>query len=340
MDITEVKLKMNETKQFMDESSAWGYPRDDFDRVCKIIWSRAQHVEEKFGTSLCAPESPQNEDGASSLGTLSHWEMEQHMEAEDLRQNPEFVGTGMMEVNITPHMVKEEAGRHLVNIYHPLANLAAHLHPLKVPGLREKCDIPRTNVENGQRHIYPTHHCNVTLDYNQRCVENVPHEVTSIWTKDQIAALDHQTLCSSKQNEISITKHEELETYNQPHPEVTHNVDLNARTWASVVKEGIKRAPTPQHEARHRTFQQRHAIIRANVAGTHGVDISGRTWASTKEGTKRAAVPQQGPRLRTFQQTGAIRAKVEGVDVNPRTQINAVKEGKKKAAAPRWAKRR
>lgn len=70
-----VKIKyfdMQTTKHFMDVSSAWSYPRDDFDRVCKIIWSRAEEVEEKFGRGRHAPEPPQRVDGGHTQSKTSH----------------------------------------------------------------------------------------------------------------------------------------------------------------------------------------------------------------------------------------------------------------------------
>ncbi|XP_074470070.1 uncharacterized protein c19h1orf94 isoform X1 [Sebastes fasciatus] len=101
---------------------------------------------------------------------------------------------------------------------------------------------------------------------HQRRMENVPHEVSSICEGDQKSVLDLQTFGSTG---ISPTISCEVpRANNQPPPRVaagTDGMDVNARSWASAAKAGMKQAAAPQEKARPCTFQQIVTINRAKA---------------------------------------------------------------------------
>ncbi|CAK6949723.1 uncharacterized protein LOC121913851 [Scomber scombrus] len=106
---------------------------------------------------------------------------------------------------------------------------------------------------------------------HQRRMENVPHEVSSICAGDQKSVLDLQTFGPTSQTNSTTISCEILKANNLPPPRVagTDGVGVNARSWASAAKAGMKQAAAPQEKARPCTFQQIVTINRAKV--THNI---------------------------------------------------------------------
>ncbi|XP_059206156.1 uncharacterized protein LOC131985126 [Centropristis striata] len=102
---------------------------------------------------------------------------------------------------------------------------------------------------------------------HQRRMENVPREVSPICAGDQKSVLDLQTFGSTGQRNSPTISCEELSANNQLPPQVagTDGVDVNARSWASAAKAGMKQAAAPQEKARPCTFQQIVTIKRAKA---------------------------------------------------------------------------
>ncbi|XP_028453998.1 uncharacterized protein c19h1orf94 [Perca flavescens] len=103
---------------------------------------------------------------------------------------------------------------------------------------------------------------------HQRRKENVPHEVSSICAGDQKSVLDLHTFGSTGQRHSPTISCEELKANNQPPPRVagTDGVDnINARSWASAARAGMKQAAAPQEKARPCTFKQIVPINRAKA---------------------------------------------------------------------------
>ncbi|XP_034748652.1 uncharacterized protein LOC117957165 [Etheostoma cragini] len=93
---------------------------------------------------------------------------------------------------------------------------------------------------------------------HQRRKENVPHEVSSICAGDQKSVLCWSTFGSTGQRNSPAISCEELKANNQPPPRVagTDGADnINARSWASAARAGMKHAAAPQEKARPCTFQ-------------------------------------------------------------------------------------
>ncbi|XP_024921037.1 uncharacterized protein LOC103394204 isoform X2 [Cynoglossus semilaevis] len=217
-----VKIKyfdMQTTKHFMDVSSAWSYPRDDFDRVCKIIWSRAEEVEEKFGRGRHAPEPPQRVDGGHTQSKTSHRVREQQKEKDDLGLNPEIIGTCPYLLGCRHHHVpkpahvlrpvmgtkeklnkgKEDRERNVVGTRESLGN---NQHPAKTQQLHKKCD-KKYKTKHAQTH--PAKCCQVTCDAYHRRRENISHEASINWTAEHNCVLDLKMSSSVSQNNFSTT---------------------------------------------------------------------------------------------------------------------------------------
>ncbi|XP_031179167.2 uncharacterized protein LOC116067027 isoform X2 [Sander lucioperca] len=128
---------------------------------------------------------------------------------------------------------------------------------------------PKTKGARGKRGL--THSQNQRQEsgaFHQRRKENVPHEVSSICAGDQKSVLDLHTFGSTGQRNSPTISCEELKANNQPPPRVagTDGVDnINARSWASAARAGMKQAAAPQEKARPCTFQQIVPINRANT---------------------------------------------------------------------------
>ncbi|XP_023131564.2 uncharacterized protein LOC111572226 [Amphiprion ocellaris] len=116
---------------------------------------------------------------------------------------------------------------------------------------------PKTKAAEGKRGLtHSTNHCQDSGVSHEKRLENVPHEVRSICAGDQKSALDLQTLGLVSQRSSPTISCEELRANNQPPPRGTDGVPVNARTWASTAKAGMKQAAAPQEKARPCTFQQ------------------------------------------------------------------------------------
>ncbi|GAA6231866.1 uncharacterized protein LOC108900433 isoform X1 [Lates japonicus] len=99
----------------------------------------------------------------------------------------------------------------------------------------------------------------------QRRMENVPREVSSICAGDQKSVLNLQTLGSANQRNSPTVSCGEVKANNQPPPRGTDGAGVNARSWASAAKAGMKQAAAPQEKARPCTFQQIVTINRAKA---------------------------------------------------------------------------
>ncbi|KAI3358008.1 hypothetical protein L3Q82_003029 [Scortum barcoo] len=93
---------------------------------------------------------------------------------------------------------------------------------------------------------------------HQRRMENVPQEVSSICAGDQKSVLDLQKFGSTIHRNSPTISCEELKANNQPPPRVagTDGVGLNARSWASAAKAGMRQTAAPQEKAKPCTSQQ------------------------------------------------------------------------------------
>ncbi|XP_035537862.1 uncharacterized protein LOC118343213 [Morone saxatilis] len=137
--------------------------------------------------------------------------------------------------------------------------------PLALGVLRD--GNPKTKNAAGKRELtHLPNHCQKMASH-QRRMENVPREVFSICAGDQKSVLDLQTFGSTNQVKSPAISCEELKANNQPPPTVagTDGVGVNARSWASAAKAGMKQAAAPQDKARPCTFQQIVTINRAKA---------------------------------------------------------------------------
>ncbi|KAK5855315.1 hypothetical protein PBY51_005424 [Eleginops maclovinus] len=128
---------------------------------------------------------------------------------------------------------------------------------------------PKTKGEVGRGgHTQSRIQCQESGAIHQRKKENEPHKVSSICAGDQKSVLDLPTFGSASQC-ISPALHcDELKANNQPLPGVAgaDGVCVNARTWASAAKAGMKQAAAPQEKARPSILQQIVTINTVKVA--------------------------------------------------------------------------
>ncbi|XP_056254655.1 uncharacterized protein LOC130183365 isoform X2 [Seriola aureovittata] len=101
----------------------------------------------------------------------------------------------------------------------------------------------------------------------QRRMENVPHEVSSICAGDQKSVANLQTFCSVSERNSPTISCGEMKANNPPPPRVAgaDGVGVNARSWASAAKAGMKQAAAPQEKARPCNFQQIVTVNRAKA---------------------------------------------------------------------------
>ncbi|XP_071356967.1 nucleolar and coiled-body phosphoprotein 1-like isoform X2 [Trachinotus anak] len=101
----------------------------------------------------------------------------------------------------------------------------------------------------------------------QRRMENVPHEVSSICAGDQKSVANLQTFGSASERKSPTISCREMKANNQPPPRVAgaDGVGVNARSWASAAKAGMKQAAAPQEKARPCNFQQIVTVNRAKA---------------------------------------------------------------------------
>ncbi|XP_067468092.1 uncharacterized protein [Thunnus thynnus] len=139
------------------------------------------------------------------------------------------------------------------------------------------------NTKEGKRGLtHSQNHRQDTGASHQRKMENVPHEVSSICAGDQKSVLDLQTFGSASQHNSPTISCEVLKANNLPPPRVagTDGVGVNARSWASAAKAGMKQAAAPQEKARPCTFQQIVTINRAKAVHSVAQNIPYRATPS------------------------------------------------------------
>ncbi|XP_044027211.1 uncharacterized protein LOC122864139 isoform X3 [Siniperca chuatsi] len=182
--------------------------------------------------------------------------------------------------------------------YDLLADFPALQPPKKPLALGVLCDgNPKTKKTEGKRGL--THSPNRRQESrasHQRRMENVPHKVSSICAGDQKSVLDLQIFGSISQR-ISC---EELKASNQLPPRVagTDGVGVNARSWASAAKAGMKQAAAPQEKARPCTFQQIVTINRAKARYSAAQNFANKATPSNQAASPPVTAMCQGPRPR------------------------------------------
>ncbi|KAK5883941.1 hypothetical protein CesoFtcFv8_020212 [Champsocephalus esox] len=125
---------------------------------------------------------------------------------------------------------------------------------------------PKTKGEEGRGgHTHLQIQCQESGATHQRKKENAPHEVSSICAGDQKSVLDPQTFGSAGRCISPGPDCDELKANNQPLPRGADGVCVNARTWASAAKAGMKQAAAPQEKARPSILQQIVTINRAKA---------------------------------------------------------------------------
>nr|XP_046273554.1 uncharacterized protein LOC124074560 isoform X2 [Scatophagus argus] len=127
---------------------------------------------------------------------------------------------------------------------------------------------PKPKDAKGKRGLtLSPNHCQESRASHQRRMEYVPHEVSSICAKDQNPVLDLQTFGSTCQSNSPTISSGQPKANNQLPPRAagTDGVGVNARSWASAAKAGMKQADAPQEKARPCTFQQIVNINRAKA---------------------------------------------------------------------------
>ncbi|XP_045914065.1 uncharacterized protein LOC123976186 isoform X3 [Micropterus dolomieu] len=162
--------------------------------------------------------------------------------------------------------------------YDLLADFPA-LQPPKKPlalGVLRDCN-PKTKKTEGKRGIIQSpNHRKKSGTSHQRRMENVSLTVSSICAGDQKSVLDLQTFGPTIQGNSPTISCEELKAKEQPPPGVagTDGVDVNARSWASAAKAGMKQAAAPQEKARPCTFQQIVTINKAKAGNSAAQNIA------------------------------------------------------------------
>ncbi|TKS88621.1 hypothetical protein D9C73_022948 [Collichthys lucidus] len=147
--------------------------------------------------------------------------------------------------------------------------------PLALGVLRD--GNPKTKAEEGKGgHAPSTNHRQEIGASHQRRMENVPHEVSSIWAGDQKTVLDPQTFGMIMQCKSPIISCEELTANIHPPPRGTDGMGVNARSWANAAKAGMKQAAAPQEKARPFPFHQIVTINRAKVGCTAAQNFANR----------------------------------------------------------------
>ncbi|KAK5613060.1 hypothetical protein CRENBAI_002397 [Crenichthys baileyi] len=151
--------------------------------------------------------------------------------------------------------------------YDLLADFPALQPPENPLALGEVCHgNPRTRTAEAKRGLTlsPNHRQDSVVSHKRR-VETVPHEVSSICSGDQKSALDLETFGLVSQFNSPRVSCEKMKANNQLPPTVagTDGVGVNARSWVSAAKAGMRQAAVPQEKARPCTFQHTVAINRA-----------------------------------------------------------------------------
>ncbi|KAM9737219.1 uncharacterized protein ACNS7B_012970 [Menidia menidia] len=144
--------------------------------------------------------------------------------------------------------------------YDLLADFPALQPPEKPLALNElRHGNPKTKTVEVKRGLtHSPNHCQDSGVSRERRVENVPHEVSSICSGDQKPAQSLQTFGSVRQCNSPTISCEKTKASNQPRPEVagTDGVGVNARSWASAAKAGMRQAAALQEKARPRIFKE------------------------------------------------------------------------------------
>ncbi|XP_036948296.1 uncharacterized protein LOC119016523 isoform X4 [Acanthopagrus latus] len=159
--------------------------------------------------------------------------------------------------------------------------------------------IPEAYGAEGKRgHTLSPNHRQESGASHQRRMENVPHEVSSICAVDQKSVLDLQKFGSTAQLKSPTISRGEAKANNPPLPGVagTDGGGVNARTWASAAKAGMKQAAAPQEKARPCTFQQTVAINTAKAGVCSARHSPNEVTPSHQTATLMAATMCQGPR--------------------------------------------
>ncbi|KAF3707626.1 hypothetical protein EXN66_Car000799 [Channa argus] len=144
--------------------------------------------------------------------------------------------------------------------YDLLADFPALQPPERPLALAKLYDrVPKTNdAKRKGGLIYPLNHSQGTgTSQRRRKMEKAPHQVSSICAGAQKSVLDLQTFSTA-----------ELKANKGSSPRVagTDGMGVNARSWASVAKEGMKQAAAPKEKARPCILQQIVTINRAKVS--------------------------------------------------------------------------
>ncbi|XP_019130985.1 uncharacterized protein c19h1orf94 isoform X2 [Larimichthys crocea] len=153
--------------------------------------------------------------------------------------------------------------------------------PLALGVLRD--GNPKTKAAEGKGgHAPSTNHRQEIGASHQRRMENVPHEVSSIWAGDQKTVLDPQTFGMIMQCKSPIISCEDLTANIHPPPRVagTDGMGVNARSWANAAKAGMKQAAAPQEKARPFPFHQIVTINRAKVGCTAAQNFANKMTTS------------------------------------------------------------
>ncbi|KAM4549776.1 uncharacterized protein V3H82_018957 [Fundulus diaphanus] len=148
--------------------------------------------------------------------------------------------------------------------YDLLADFPALQPPENPLALGDMCHgNPTTTTAEAERGptLSPNHRQGSAVSHKRR-VENVPREVSSICSGDQKSALGLETFGLVSQSNSPRPSCEKIRANKQLPPTVagTDGVGVNARSWASAAKAGMRQAAVPQEKARPCTFQHTVAI--------------------------------------------------------------------------------
>ncbi|XP_051811035.1 uncharacterized protein LOC127535992 [Acanthochromis polyacanthus] len=160
---------------------------------------------------------------------------------------------------------------------------------------------PKTKAAKGKRGLtHSTNRCQDSGVSHEKRLENVAHEVRSICAGDQKSTVDFQTLGLVRQSSSPTISCEELRANNKPPPRGTDGMPVNARTWASAAKAGMKQAAAPQEKARPCTFQQIVTINGAKAGYSAALKFSNKVTPSHLGASPRVTASCQGPPLRNL----------------------------------------
>ncbi|XP_029299634.1 uncharacterized protein LOC115016106 isoform X2 [Cottoperca gobio] len=211
------------------------------------------------GISLCPTVPP-------ALGKMhSQWEI-------PLSFHPHDIPTATLASNVTAHAQAPVQGKaeapqaNSKKTAEALTQQEAYDLQADFPALRD--GNSKTKGVEGKRGLtHLQNQCQESGASHQRRKEHVPHEVSSICAGDQKSVLEIQTFGSTGQRISPAISCDEVKANNRPPPRVagTDGVCVNARSWASAAKAGMKQAAAPEEKARPCTFQQIVTINRAKA---------------------------------------------------------------------------